>query len=375
MDDSEDEWELAVEQPRWAGVPPDHPQVKLGRPVFAWKRIWEHLLAFCSLGGRGRAFLIGPGARAVAYPWFRSGLIDLFWRKLVLKTSRTARRYRGEVKYFKGSFGWVTPTHVRGHRFGQRDIYLHKNDCIGSTDVKKGMIVNFRLQVDASGNPKCSAAFLRSAWGAVAFDRNAALMTAAQQGDVEVATVLLGFGASPGAENRCSTALTIAAFGGHTGVIRALLGAGADVDAVNASGDTALIVSARYGHADATAILLEAGADTKVLDGADALTAFEVAKMHDKLDVVAMLREHEAHTLVLTLHLATRPDSDCLDVTCTNLGGEELVAAHVNPERTIAHLRALVRERFPGQPVHLIMPSGRVLGKGDYAMRVASLER
>ena len=35
-------------------------------------------------------------------------------------------RYRGTVKFFRGSFGWLTSNDI-AKKIGDRDIFLHKN--------------------------------------------------------------------------------------------------------------------------------------------------------------------------------------------------------------------------------------------------------
>lgn len=70
-----------------------------------------------------------------------------------------------------------------------------------------------------------------------------------------------------------------AASGGHTGVIRLLLAAGAKVDAPEDEGQTALMLAARAGHTESVRLLLEAGADKSYRAGPGefAGTAEEVA--------------------------------------------------------------------------------------------------
>jgi len=60
-------------------------------------------------------------------------------------------RYKGTVKIFKGSFGFLTCPEV-AEQFGGRDTFVHKNDLNTVPDL--GSTVAFRLIKDAKGNPK-----------------------------------------------------------------------------------------------------------------------------------------------------------------------------------------------------------------------------
>jgi hypothetical protein len=66
-------------------------------------------------------------------------------------TGRIDRRFQGVVKFFKGSFGWVTCQEVAVLYEG-RDTFVHKGDC--DTNLRRGDAISFSLTVDASGNPK-----------------------------------------------------------------------------------------------------------------------------------------------------------------------------------------------------------------------------
>ena len=96
------------------------------------------------------------------------------------------------------------------------------------------------------------------------------------------------------------TPLMHAASGGHVAVLRALLDAGAEVDAVASGGandfswdqpqTTALHDAARGGHPDAVALLLEAGADPNAL-ALDGETPLHLAVYGRSPDVVRLLIE------------------------------------------------------------------------------------
>jgi hypothetical protein len=61
------------------------------------------------------------------------------------------RRYTGRVSWFRGSFGWVYCAEIAA-KYSGLDAFLHANDC----DFKpiQGDEIEFRLALDAKGNPK-----------------------------------------------------------------------------------------------------------------------------------------------------------------------------------------------------------------------------
>ena len=83
-----------------------------------------------------------------------------------------------------------------------------------------------------------------------------------KQGKAEVAA-LLRLGCDPNAPDEYGqTALMLAAFNGHGGVVGALVEhGGAELDAVNMYGKTALMLAAAMGRVALAAQLVEAGAD------------------------------------------------------------------------------------------------------------------
>lgn len=94
--------------------------------------------------------------------------------------------------------------------------------------------------------------------------RSTPLVLSAARGDRALVHLLLEKGARP--DERCGcdtgeTALFAAAAAGHTEVVRALLAAGADPNAVNGVGHGPLHVAVMRGHTAVEAALLEGGAD------------------------------------------------------------------------------------------------------------------
>ena len=91
-----------------------------------------------------------------------------------------------------------------------------------------------------------------------------ALGGAARYGHTKIVKALIEAGADVNAVNGCGeTALHWAAYGGHTEVARVLIEGGADVNVNGWRGVTALMWAARYGHAEIVKMLVEAGAKFK----------------------------------------------------------------------------------------------------------------
>ncbi|CAJ1351690.1 unnamed protein product [Effrenium voratum] len=62
-----------------------------------------------------------------------------------------AGRHRGVVKFFRGSYGWLTCGEV-AEKTGGRDIFLHKNQL--NSVPGPGTTVEFSLTIDEKGQPK-----------------------------------------------------------------------------------------------------------------------------------------------------------------------------------------------------------------------------
>jgi ankyrin repeat protein len=85
---------------------------------------------------------------------------------------------------------------------------------------------------------------------------------AAENGFVELTTLLLGKGAAVDAEDKdLMTPLNHAAENGHLAVVRVLLEHGADMDAKRLLHGPPIVAAAENGHQDVVAVLLDRGAN------------------------------------------------------------------------------------------------------------------
>lgn len=119
---------------------------------------------------------------------------------------------------------------------------------------------------------------------------DADLSTAASQGNLEAVEEALRNGAF--VEARLGpfeeTPLSLASLYGHLSVVRALLDAGADVNAEDRVGHTPLFLASQEGHLETVVVLLEAGADVSIATGNGA-TPLAVASERGRADVVDAL--------------------------------------------------------------------------------------
>lgn len=119
-------------------------------------------------------------------------------------------------------------------------------------------------------------------------DGGSVLMTASQQGHVEVARVLLAAGANanyavPNGDN----AFQFAAYKGHTELIELLLTVGgAKIDAQDSDGNTALLTASMGGHVDSVQLFLRLGANPSIIAGGN-ITASSVTR---NPEILALLR-------------------------------------------------------------------------------------
>ena len=129
------------------------------------------------------------------------------------------------------------------------------------------------VAVDARGNNKGSTALILAATG----------------GHVAAIAALLAAGAEVEAKmNDGTTAFMFAAQGGHAAAIAALLAAGAEVEATDNNSSTAIMAAATGGHAAAIAALLAAGAEVDTKNN-DSITALMAAAIGGHAAAIAVL--------------------------------------------------------------------------------------
>ena len=122
-------------------------------------------------------------------------------------------------------------------------------------------------------------------------DGSTALHWSVERDDVEMADLLLGAGARVTARTREGVMpLQIAATNGSARMIRRLLQAGADPNALlTATGDTALMMAARTGTADAVSLLIEAGARVNAVESWGGTTPLMWAVSQGQADAARLL--------------------------------------------------------------------------------------
>ena len=114
------------------------------------------------------------------------------------------------------------------------------------------------------------------------------------KGDIGTVKALIVAGADVNAsDHEGATPLMAAAFAGHAEVVRSLLHKGANVNAVDKDGHTALMCAAVAGHVKVVEVLLDAGADVNARDS-KGRTALDHARKHKHREVVRLLRKHQA---------------------------------------------------------------------------------
>ncbi len=147
-------------------------------------------------------------------------------------------------------------------------------------------------------------------------DGMTALHWAAQNGDVDIAGLLIYAGANLEARTRLGefTPLLVAARVGNAGVVKRLLEAGADTKAHTATGETALHFAAAAGSVDAVNALLAHGAEVDAREAAHGQTPLMFAAAYDRADVIKALLAHGAdvslETTVVDIPAVAKADNE-----------------------------------------------------------------
>jgi ankyrin repeat protein len=115
-----------------------------------------------------------------------------------------------------------------------------------------------------------------------AYEGITALMYAANDGALDVASKLIDLGADPNKPTEVGgTPLIVAAMNGHEEIVGLLLEEGATIDKVSSNFGTALMAGAQNGHHAAVKALIEAGADVNIPRPDDGVTALMMAALAD----------------------------------------------------------------------------------------------
>jgi ankyrin repeat protein len=137
----------------------------------------------------------------------------------------------------------------------------------------------------------CASQTQKSFPEAIPGSKEAQLIAAAGDGRSDTVRALLAAGAHVDAtwEGSGRTALIQAAQSGHSEVVRLLLAAGADVNHVTIRGESPLYEASRLGHVESVRLLLQAGANVNKRDYEDGFDALMNASMRKHSQVVLEL--------------------------------------------------------------------------------------
>ena len=153
-------------------------------------------------------------------------------------------------------------------------------------------------------------------------DGMTALHWAAENGNQDIAALLLSAGASPRMETRIGryTPLHVAAKGGHAAVVRQLVGAKADVGALTVTGAAPLHFAAASGSRETIAILLDAGADANVQEPQWGQTPLMFAAASGRTEAVKLLlaRGANAGAMAKVVDLSQRNRDDSAESRVRN---------------------------------------------------------
>lgn len=133
---------------------------------------------------------------------------------------------------------------------------------------------------------------------------NTPLMEASHYGHLDIVEHLLANKAAIDVGGK-DTALTIAAGRGHTGIVRALLNAGANVNHRHMYGATALMTAAEGGHLEVVESLLGAGADMDIEShtGRKALAYAQFGRRGQYEDIIELLTKRPSSNLGIETRL------------------------------------------------------------------------
>lgn len=213
---------------------------------------------------------------------------------------------------------------------------------------------------------------------------NSKLFDACHVGDFEAVNRLMDAGAQIDAKqgDQQMSPIHLAAQNGHSEVVLFLSTNGADIDALNAKGETPLHLAAYEGHDEVCETLIEYGADVNANEHHDKWTPLHEAAVMGHHEVVSLLLENDANPAARSksretpAHLAAgRGHVDTLmtladyddgvlalkdgqDATCAHL------AAHYDHEDVLTYLQEMGeslrgQDKYGATPMHYAAMSGR----------------
>ncbi len=149
-----------------------------------------------------------------------------------------------------------------------------------------------------------------------------ALHWAAELGNQDMAALLLAAGANPLSETRIGryTPMHVAAKGGHAAVIRRLVDAKADVNALTTTGASPLHFAAAAGSGESIAILLDAGAGVNAREPQWGQTPLMFAAGSGRTEAVKLLlaRGADARATGKVVDLSARNREDAAESRVRN---------------------------------------------------------
>ena len=205
-------------------------------------------------------------------------------------------------------------------------------------------------------------------------DGATALHWAVHRDDARLVEILIGAGANVSAVNRYGVLpISLAAENGNAAILEALLDAGADANAALPEGETVLMTAARTGDADAVRLLLVRGADPNARDRFRGQTALMWAAARNNASAVHALAELGADVHAKTDTAARPPGGNRLFYAPPPTGFTALLfaarAGHVDAVRVLLEAGADVNDTLSdGQSALVVAVANANWELADYML-------